>query len=102
MVVFFGGTQDDQETCLLELVEKREGSTRGCGEDQGPMLQHGPYPRGVEEQFRVGVCTPGAVGDRAENGKSVGGFLHGYAEMIFEGEVAVEVNPEVFCDGSWR
>ena len=50
-------------------------------------------------QFCLSVCPPGAVGDGAENGESGGGFLHSFDDVVFEGEAAVKVDPEVSCGG---
>ena len=47
----------------------------------------------------MGVCPPGAVGDGAKDCKSAGGSLHCFADMIPEGESAVEVDSQVSCGG---
>ena len=58
------------------------------------------YLRSVlEKKFGLGVGAPGAVGDRAEDGEPAFGFLHGFADVVFVCEAAVEVDPQVLRGG---
>ena len=50
-------------------------------------------------EFRLGACPPGTVGDGTENIESGGSSLHCFADVVFEGEAAVKVDPEVSCGG---
>ena len=47
----------------------------------------------------MGVGAPGAVGDGAEDGDSVYGFYDGFGDVVFVGEAADEVDPQVLCGG---